>query len=451
MKESLEDYENLMKTCDAQSRLKRFSPSLVLVAVSLLFTAACETTPSGPPVPISSGSERPAPGTVPVDVTETEDPEETAETAQTSETDTSDGYVPPHMAGRDIKRAAVLLPFSHPRATVRAEAEGILAGIELAIFNRGEESFVIFPKDTAGVTSTATARAQEALDEGADIIIGPLFSANVKAVRTLARDQDVPVIAFSTLMDAAGQGAYLISRSPEEQVSRIVDYAARKGATRFAFLGPRSSLGRRAEATLRQEAARTGGQVLSSAFYEPSNDAPVDAAKQIASAIEAEGDFAPGSVAILIPEGGIKLRAVAPLLPYYGVDIRNVQLLGTEQWNDPTIWREPTLVNGVFAAADPLNAEQFNAEFRRIYNNRDPSSLSSIGYDAGALASALAAQDRLDLNGVTDRDGFQGVNGLFRFRADGTSQRALSVLQITASEGAVLVEAGPSDFDGPQG
>ena len=439
-------------TCDAQSRLKRFSPSLVLVAVSLLFTAACETTPSRPPVPISTGGERPAPGTVSVETAQTElEEEEEVETVETVEALPAEGYIPPHMAGREIKRAAVLLPFSHPRASVRAEAEGILAGIELALFNRGEESFVIFPKDTAGVTSTATMRAQEALGEGTDIIIGPLFSANVKAVRTLAQDADVPVIAFSTLADAAGQGAYLISRSPEEQVARIVDYAARKGATRFAFLGPRSSLGQRAEATLRREAARNGGRVLSSAFYEPSNDAPVDAAKQIASAIQAEGNITRGSVAILIPEGGVKLRAVAPLLPYYGIDIRNIQLLGTEQWNDPTIWREPTLVNGVFAAPDPLNTEQFNSEFRRIYNNREPSSLSSIGYDAGALAAALAARDRLDLNGVTDSDGFQGVNGLFRFRSNGTTQRALSVLQITDTEGAIVIEAGPDQFDSPTG
>lgn len=414
-----------------------------------MFTAACETTPNRPPVPISSGAERPAPGTVPVDVTEAEDIEE--EEVDTADANALDGYVPPHMEGRAVKRAAVLLPFSHPRAAIRAEAEGILAGIELAMFNRGEESFVIFPKDTAGVTSTARIRAQEAIDEGADIIIGPLFAANVKAVRELASDDDIPVVAFSTLADAAGQGAYLISRSPEEQVSRIVDYAARKGATRFAFLGPRSSLGQRAEAALRQQAARNGATVLSSAFYEPSNDAPVDAAKQLASAIEAEGNFRPGSIAVLIPEGGVKLRAVAPLLPYYGVDIRNIQMLGTEQWNDPSIWREPTLVNGVFAAADPINAQQFEAEFRRVYNNREPSSLSSIGYDAGALASALAAQDQLTIKGVTNRDGFQGVNGLFRFRTNGTAERALSVLQITGREGAVPVEAGLESFDPPAG
>jgi len=441
-----------MMTYDAQSRLKRFSPSSVLLATALLFTAACETTPNRPPVPISTGGERPAPGTVPVDVSGADGIEDDIlDDIEIADTGALDGYVPPHMAGRDIKRAAVLLPFSHPRASVRAEAEGILAGIELAMFNRNEENFVIFPKDTAGVTSTARLRAEEALNEGADIIIGPLFSANVKAVRTLALEEDVPVIAFSTLADAAGEGAYLISRSPEEQVSRIVDFAARRGATSFAFLGPRSSLGRRAEAAMRLQAARNGGVVLASAFYEPSNDAPVDAAKELASAIEAEGNFAPGSIAVLIPEGGVKLRAVAPLLPYYGVDIRDIQLLGTEQWNDPTIWREPTLVKGVFAAADPVNTEQFEEEFRRLYSNRDPSSLSSVGYDAGALAVSLAEQNDVTVRGVTHPDGFQGVNGLFRFRTNGTAERALSVLEITASDGAVLVEAGPDSFDPPAG
>ncbi|MEO1406074.1 MAG: hypothetical protein AAFV54_06245 [Pseudomonadota bacterium] len=125
------------------SRRKWASPS-ILVAAALVF-AACETTPPRPPAPISTGTPRPAPGTVPIEQAELGTEEEGLGDIEGDAEEVDFGYTPPHMAGRDIKRAAVLLPFSHPRANVRAEAESMLAGIELAMFNRGEETFLILP------------------------------------------------------------------------------------------------------------------------------------------------------------------------------------------------------------------------------------------------------------------------------------------------------------------
>ena len=444
-------------TCRSQSRVKRISPSLI-IAAALLFTAACATTPARPPAPISSGGERVEPGTVPVetvetDVTGAETGENTDEVVEVAETvDQRDsGFTPPHMAGRDVKRAAVLLPFSHPNARVRADAESLLAGVELAMFNRGEETFLILPKDTAGVRSTAQAKTREALEEGADIIIGPLFSNNIQVARDEARSENVPVIGFSARPEAGGGGSYLIGLAPEEEVARVVETAARRGARQYAYLGPDDSYGRRVEQALQTAAARNGGRVISSAFYTPSNDAPIEEAKQVASAINALGERPEGEIAVLIPEEGVKLRSVAPLLPYYEVDVRRVQMLGTGRWNDPAVWREPTLIGGLFAAPDPQNLTQFEQSFERIYRSK-PSRLASIGYDAGALAAALSSvENGLSHAGVASRDGFQGVNGLFRFRRDGTAERSLSVLEIDAREGAVPIELGAETFDPPVG
>jgi len=428
------------------SRRKWASPSICLAAA--LFFAACETTPPRPPAPISSGTPRPAPGTVPIEQADSAVEEDILDdfAAEAEAQDT--GYTPPHMVGRDVKRAAVLLPFSHPRANVRAEAESMLAGIELAMFNRSEESFVILPKDTAGKRSTAEARALEALDEGVDVIIGPLFSANVQTVREPAREAGVPVVAFSNVKEAAGNGAYLISVAPEEEVARIVEVAAERGIEAYAFLGPSSAYGRRIEQALRTEAFRTGGRILSSAFYDPSNDAPVDEARQVATAVKFEAELNPGKVAVLIPEGGVKLRGVAPLLPYYEVDTRQVLMLGTSLWNDESVWREPTLIGGLFPAPDPETVARFEDEFQRIYS-REPTNLASIGYDAGALAAALASADALSEEGVRQTDGFFGINGLFRFRPDGLAQRNLAVLEISAEDGAIVAVPGRESFDDP--
>ena len=426
-------------------RAKRLAPTLLVVA--FLFAAGCATGPSQPPLSPSSGEKRvevdPSIGdTGPIDdeIFEEEDPEE--------EDDEQDigrdgGLTPPHMGDLELKRAAVLLPFSHSNSRVRSEAEGMLAAIELALFEQAENDFLIIPKDTGGRADVAEAKAEEAIDQGVDIIIGPLFGANVQPVASIAKKERVPVIAFSNDREAAGGGAYLISITPESEVNSVVEYASRIGIRSYAFLGPDSAYGRRIENALRGAASVNGGRVIVSETYSSSGSGQEQAATIVANAIK---DFPEGSVAIMIPEQGTRLRSVAPLLPYNGVDVRKLKLLGTGMWNDPSVWREPTLFGGLFAAPSPESGANFNESYQRNYG-RPPQGLASIGYDAAALAIQLAAEDRLVTRGVTDRDGFIGTNGLFRLRTDGLPDRGLAILEITP-EGIDVAQPGKTDFTG---
>ena len=109
------------------------------------------------------------------------------------------------MADRELKRAAVLLPFTHSSSRVQSEAEGMLAAIELALFEQSGDNFLLMPKDTEGRADVAAAKAVEALEEGADVIIGPLFGDNVQPVASVARRERVPVIAFSNDRPSGGR------------------------------------------------------------------------------------------------------------------------------------------------------------------------------------------------------------------------------------------------------
>ena len=426
-------------------RMSLRAPSLVIV--SLLLATACASTPARPPVQIGTGDPRvdPVPGEPGgIRYGEVEDGE-LSDIEGNENVVTGEGLVPPHMQGRDIMRAAVLLPFSHPNASVRTEAESMLAGIELALFEYADENFLIIPKDTAGKTSVAEARTDEAIVEGADVILGPLFGANVKAVRAIANREGVPVVAFSNDRSAAGGGAYLASVAPEEEVIRAMDYAVTRGVQSFVFLGPDSVYGRRVDTAMRTHAARLGAVMLASALYDPSSTAPVDEARQIASVLKAESRRAPNRVAVMIPERGVKLLSVAPLLPYNGVDLRRIRVMGTGLWADESVWREPSLYNGFFAGPNPEDQAAFETTFQRIYG-REPTELAAVSYDAAAMSVRLALDNAMTYGGVTDPDGFYGVNGLFRFRIDGTSERGLSILKIEAGEGAVLAQEGRKEF-----
>lgn len=413
------------------------APSLLLA--SLLLATACTSVPARPPIQPGSSEPRVDPDPAGDPTTGPGGVDETALKGNDG------GLTPGFLSGRDIKRAAVLLPFSHPTPSVRAEAESMLAGIELALFELGGDDVMVMPFDTAGSASIAEARADEAIAQGADIFLGPLFGANVSGVRKAADRRNIPVIAFSNDRKVAGGGVYLASIMPEEEVSRVVDYAYSKGVRSFVFLGPENDYGRQVEAALRSKAGSLGASYLGATFYDPkaSADAPT---RQVASLLKAQTPGASAPIGVLIPEKGVKMLSIAPLFPFTGVDMSKVRLLGTRQWEDSSLWREPALSGGIFASTDPENHAVFADTYKRIYG-RAPTDLSAVAYDAAAMSLQLAADDNLKYNGVTDPDGFLGVNGLFRFRLDGTTERGLAVKQIT-SGGPVVLEKGQAAFTG---
>ena len=431
------------------SALRKFRlvPSLVFAGVLM---AACATAPARPPAPISSGQPRPEPTPEPTpepDPTRPAPPDAISQTPfdpAELEEDTSDYVTPPHMEGRDVQRIAVLLPFSHSSDGARAQASGILAAIEMALFDQGQDNVLIMPKDTAGDPRRAARVTEEAIREGADVILGPLFSDSVRAAASIARMDEIPVLAFSNDRSAAGGGAYLMSFPPEEEISRIVDWSVLNGISRFAFIGPDTTYARRVETALRFEAARRGAGVVGSEFYDEDNTAPVDEARTIAERVKMGLNQGSEKVAVVIPDRGVRLRGVAPLMPYYGVNLRRIQYIGTSLWLDPSIWREPVLENAAFATPSPEDTELFNSGFQDVYG-RAPASLASLGYDAAALAIAFLDDGEVTRDEIEDPDGFRGVNGLFRFRRDGSVERGLAVMGIQPN-GPALIEAAPDTF-----
>src|SRR6202043_3044230 len=100
---------------------------------------------------------------------------------------------------------------------------------------------------------------QDALAEGVDIILGPLFAHTVSAAGASARARNVPVIAFSTDANVAAHGVYLLSFLPESDVDRIITYAASQGRRSYAALLPDNAYGTVVEAAFKQAVPRRGG------------------------------------------------------------------------------------------------------------------------------------------------------------------------------------------------
>jgi branched-chain amino acid transport system substrate-binding protein len=237
------------------------------------------------------------------------------------------------------------------------------------------------------------------------------------------------VIAFSTDASVAARGVYLLSFLPESDVKRIVDYAISKGKRSFAALLPDNAYGAVVEAAFQQEVARRGGRVVALEKY------PLDPGK-MAEPIRRVAQAAKQVDSIFIPDGADAVPQVVAQLTAAGVNPKRVQLLGTGLWaDDARVNSTASLDGGLFAAPEAGGFKAFAGRYRARYG-QDPVRTATLAYDAVALVAALVktqGTQRFSEQILTTASGFAGIDGVFRFRADGTNERGLAVMRVTPS------------------
>jgi branched-chain amino acid transport system substrate-binding protein len=312
---------------------------------------------------------------------------------------------------------------------------------EMALADLSNPNVQILVKDDAGNAQTAQQAAQQALDEHAEIILGPLFAPTVGPVGQVARSRGVPVIAFSTDANVAARGVYLLSFLAESDVDRIVEYATANGKRSFAALIPDNAYGSVVEAAFNQAVTRRGGRIVTLQHYPQDKALFQGPVRQVAQA-------ARGADAIFIPDGG-DARAMMPLLAQGGVDLKRVQILGTGLWDDLAVFSDASLQGAWYAGPDSAGFRNFLTRYRTKYG-QDPARTATLAYDAVTLVAALAktqGERRFSDEVLTNGSGFTGIDGLFRFKPDGTNQRGLAVMRVS-STGGQIISPPPKSFSG---
>lgn len=339
-------------------------------------------------------------------------------------------------------KVGLILPLSAGgNAGLAGQAMRNAADMALAEFSAPNIQLLV--EDDGGNADNARAAAQQALDQGAQIILGPLFAQSVSVVGQVTRPRNIPVIAFSTDANVAAPGVYLLSFLPESDVERIVQYASSTGKRAFAALVPDNPYGTVVEAAFRQDVARHGGQVVALEHY------PHDTAG-MAAPVRAIAQAATRADALFIPDGGDAVPGVAQMLVANGVSTKRIQLLGTGLWDDPRIYSTTALDGGWYAAPDAAGYRAFSGRYHQRYN-QNPVRTATLAYDAVALVAALVKtqpdpQVRFSPQVLTNPSGFTGIDGLFRFLPNGTNQRGLAVLRVTPS-GPQPVSPPPRSFE----
>ena len=342
----------------------------------------------------------------------------------------------PSAIGSGQVKVGLVLPLS-AAGNAGVAAQSMKNAAEMALAEFQNPNIQLLVKDDAGSPQGAQQATQQALDEGAEIILGPLFAASVPAAASLTRPRNVPMIAFSTDSSVAGRGVYLLSFLPESDVNRIIDYASGTGKRSFAALLPENAYGNVVEVAFKQAIGRRGGRVAAFAKYGGDR---AGAARTIAQALT-------GADALLLADDGDAVVGIAEALTAAGANLRSVQLLGTGLWDNPRVFGSATLQGGLYAAPDAAGFRAFAGRYRAKFAS-DPVRTATLAYDAVALVAALARTQggqRFTPEVLTNASGFAGIDGLFRFKPDGSNERGLAVLRV-GPNGGTPVAGSPKSF-----
>jgi len=345
--------------------------------------------------------------------------------------------VSPLQVQRGKLKAAILLPLSGKNAAL---GQAMLNAAQQAVFDAAGNNFELQPHDTAGPGGAAEA-ARAAVEGGVQLIIGPLFAADVPSVKAVAQSAGLQILPLSTDTTLAEHGVYVMGLAPGAQVERVVAFASSHGVHNFAALIPATPYGLLVGQVFTAAVAQHGGTVTA---YETFDGTPQSSQDHI-KALAAQRDHID---ALFLPESGGDLKAVADQLSVAGFDAAHTHILGTGLWDAAGVGKTSTLLDGAwYAAPDPAMRRNFTASYVAAYG-QEPPRLATLAYDATALAAVLAKHGgQYDDAALTNPNGFAGLDGIFRLTPSGVVERALAVNEVTV-DGAHVIDSAPTSFVG---
>lgn len=346
-------------------------------------------------------------------------------------------------SGTPVK-VALLVPSGSGQASDEVLARSLQNAAQLAAADLGGVKIELAVYSTKGSPAEAQAAATRAMDEGAQIILGPVYAQEANAVGAVAAPRGVNVLSFSNNTAIAGGNVFLLGNTFLNTANRLASYSVRSGAGRIMVVSDRNAAGDAGRAAILAAIPANGGTVAGTAAYEFSQNGIVQAVPSIVSAAQGSG----ANAVFLTAETAGALPLITQLLRENGLSGDSVRFLGLTRWDiPPEAAALPGLQGGFFALPDPGPYGQFQSRYQAAYGAA-PHPIASLGYDGIAAIGALAKRGQgFSAQALTQGSGFAGVTGVFRFLSDGTNQRGLAVAQIRDRQ-VVVVDAAPRSFGG---
>ena len=337
-------------------------------------------------------------------------------------------------------KIALLAPTSASQAAALGQA--LVNAARLSVSDLNDPLVQLSVYDTAGDAATAQRMAQQAIKEGARLIIGPLFGANTRAVTSTAAAAKVKVISFSTDSSIAGGPVYVSGFLPEKAAQRIIGFARAQGYNNIGVFHPQTAYG---DVALKGSQSARGANIVTVKGYDRSQEGIPPAARDFAANAKSTG-----AQAVLVAESGQALNFVASQLGQQGLKRGQVKFLGMGEWNSKSVFDAQELRGAWFPAPDPDAVKSFVNRYSKAYGAVPPV-LATLSYDAVQIAGQLLVEARVAQSGDPFSDqalkrprGFRGASGPLRFDQNNLADRGLAILEVERRKFKIIDRAPPT-------
>ncbi|CUH49327.1 penicillin-binding protein activator [Ruegeria atlantica] len=300
--------------------------------------------------------------------------------------------------------------------------------------------------DTRGSSNTAATVAQQAVADGAKIIIGPVYAQAANSAGLSVLNNKVNVLSLSNNTSIAGGNVFVLGPTFQNTANRLVNFAGSQGKTSMVIVHSNDAAGQLGQSAIATALASSRVANAGTVGYDRSQQGVINSVPTIKATVDAAGA---DSVFLTATTAGA-LPLYSQLLPEAGVSPATTQFLGLTRWDIPAQTLElPGVQGGWFALPDPAKAQAYRQRYNSTYGEA-PHPISGLAYDGIAAIAALVSQgksDALTASALTQNAGFQGVGGIFRLRSDGTNERGLAVATIQNKQ-VVVIDSAPQSFSG---
>ena len=356
---------------------------------------------------------------------------------------------------QDMTIVSMMLPLTGTWATT---GESFQKASLLALDDNPNSPVKLLFFDTESTAAGTEKAYQDALAQNPNIILGPIFADEFKALPSPSL-MNKPILGYTsdnTLLNS--ERASMAVLIPE-QINTIVRQNCASGKRQLAVIGPEGKTGEIVMNALSEalplcpdmklqsyalyDAAKPDMsediQKILPTFINPKNKNLTNREKELlATPMNERLKFD----SLLVFEEGTKLTQVMSILAFYDVAPKIIPiytLASAKALKDQSL-------NGVMMADLP-QGNTFTLKYKEAFG-KAPVRLASLAYDSVGWIAKEATKAPISLKTLRDSDPYFGVDGLVRLNADGTNKRALRIVRKTTN-GVTEITPAPDDLDEP--
>ena len=331
----------------------------------------------------------------------------------------------------------VILPLSGQHG---AMGQSLLEAIQLALLQqKNSRNIAIIPLDNKGTPQGTIKATQQALTHQAHVIIGPVFSKNVRAMQPYIAGKDVTILTFSNDKSLSNAQIYPFGYDITEQVEVILSFLKIRKIENIGIFVPDTAYGNYVRDIVDVQAQKHSMPFVAQKFYNYNSGNFSNDIMELSRYREREQQSLKGQRAVPphynalflaeIDENNIK--AIASQLDFFDTAYPNVLLIGFEHWRylDKLV-QEDSLEGAIFTSFDKKRWSDFVREYANAFK-KNPHPKASISYDMTAFALYLLNQPQTIQQTLSlFQQTFKGIDGEITIKSQGIVERNYHIYQI---------------------